>query len=413
MKCALVIIVTALSVSAQSITGGRPVVSEQLAHTSTDERVKTCEKLLAAKPGDLKLEIELTSAYLQKLRESADFTYLDRAAKLVDKMLETDGGNQVALRFQNEIDMQRHDFKSVADRAQDMLKYDPSDSGTWANLGDASIELGEYERAGASYIHMFALRANLASYNRLAWYRFVTGDAQTAITLMQQAVEAGDPAPEKTAWCWAELGDIYFKTGKLLQARSAYESALELFPRLHRAFAGLGRVSAAQSRRDDAIQHYLRAQAIVPLPEYAAALEDLYTAVGMPDKANQQRSMIATIEKLGQANNEKVNRNLALLLADHNRDLNVALTLIENELPTRGDVYTWDAYSWILLKNGRVAEAQAASSKALHLGTPEPVFYYHAEQIAKAVGDDKATHEYSARVAALNPNFDFTKIAIR
>lgn len=412
MKLMLVLCV-ALAVSGQKLTPQRPVLSETLSHAATDERIKACEKLLAVTPGDAKVQIELVSAYLQKLRESAEFTYLERASKLVDKMLESDGGNQVALRFQNEIDLQRHDFKGVAERARDMVRYAPSDAGSWANLGDALMELGEYPTAGAAYVRMFSLRPNLASYNRLAWYRFVTGDPQTAITLMKQAVEAGDPVPENKAWCLAELGDMYFKTGKLSEARTAYGSALETFPTLHRAFAGLGRVDAAQGHRNEAIRDYLRAQSIVPLPEYAGALEDLYAAAGQSEKAKEQQALIATIEKLGQANKEKLNRNLALLLADHERDLKVALTLVEAELPLRSDVYTWDAYAWILFKYHRLTEAQAASVKALQLGTPEPVFYYHAEQIAKALGNEEASHEYADRLNSLNAAFDFAKVATR
>ncbi len=412
MKAALILCLS-LTLAAQDLSRNLPALAQQLVHETTDERIKTCQKLLEAKPADIKLQIELIEAYLQKLRESADFTYLEKASKLVDKMLEADGGNLVALRFQNEIDLQRHDFKSVADRSQDMLKYAPSDAGAWANLGDALMELGEYPRAGEAYLRTFALRPSLSSYNRLAWYRFVTGDANGAINLMEQAVEAGDAVPQNTAWCLAELGDMYFKTGKISEARAAYQRALELFPTLHRAMAGMGRVDSEDGRRADAIRDYLRAQTIVPLPDYAAALEDLYTAAGLTAKANEQREMIATIETLGQATKEKVNRNLALLLADHNRDLDTALRLIENELPNRGDVYTWDAYSWVLFKLHRIPEAQSASAKAIHLGTPEPVFYYHAEQIAKASGDGKAAQDYSAKLVALNANFDFAKMANR
>lgn len=390
MKCAALFVLT-LTISAQSLSPRQPALADQLVHTTTDQRILTCEKLLAAKPGDTKLQIELISAYLQKLRESADFTYMDRASRLVDKMLEADGGSLVALRFQNEIDLQRHDFKGVADRAQDMLKYAPSDAGLWANLGDSLMELGEYPRAGAAYLRMFSLRPSLSSYNRLAWYRFVTGDSQSAIQLMQEAIQAGDPVPENNAWCLAELGDMYFKTGQLTEARASYASALATFPSLHRALAGLGRIDAAHGRNDDAIREYLHAQAIVPLPDYAGALEDLYTATGQTDKANAQRAMITTIEKLGQINKEKVNRNLALLLADHDRDLDVALQLIETELPTRGDVYTWDAYSWVLFKKHRIDEAREASAKALRLNTPEPKFRYHAEQIAMASETEKAS----------------------
>ena len=409
MKKAALLLMAALTIWGQADSRRTRSVSEELLHATTDERITTYQKLLAASPSDVKLEIGLISAYLQKLRETSDFGYLDRASKLVDRMLEADGGNFTAMRFENEIDMQRHNFKAVAERAQDMAKYEPSDAGNWGNLADALMELGEYQRAGEAYLKMYSLRPGLASYNRLAWYRFVTGDAPTAIQLLRDAVDAGDPAPQNVAWCYAELGDMYFKTGKLPEAADAYNAALNLFPTLHRASAGLGRVEASQGHISGAINNYERAQSIVPLPDYAAALEDLYAAAGQPEKAAKQRDLIATIVKLGAATNEKVNRNLALLLADHNRDLKVALQLIENELPLRPDVYTWDAYSWVLYKNGRLDEAKAASQKALKLKTPEPLFYYHASQIARASGDEASAREYSAHMSSLNARFDFNK----
>ncbi len=376
MKAPLVFLACAFVLGAQV----RPI-DQSLSNEPTDVRIRTYEKLLANSPQDLKLQIGLVSAYLQKVRETSDFDYLNRASKLVDRILLKDGGNLAALRFENEIDLQRHDFKAVAARAQDMLKYDASDTGTWGNLGDALMELGEYQGAGNAYLKMFALRPGLSSYNRLAWHRFVTGDPSSAIALMQEAIDAGDPIAQNTAWCYAELGDMYFKTGKPDEAKTAYASALKAFPTLHRALAGLGQVAAAQGRSKEAIDYYLRAQAIVPLPQYEGALEDLYAAAGLPQKAQEQRDLVATIEKLGQATNEKTNRNLAMLLADHNRDLPFALQLMRTELPIRGDVYTWDAYAWVLYKSGYVNEAKQASEKALRLHTPEPMFYAHARQI--------------------------------
>jgi tetratricopeptide (TPR) repeat protein len=290
-----------------------------------------------------------------------------------------------------------------------MARYNPSDAANWGNLGDAYMDLGEYELAGNAYRRMFSLRPNLGSYNRLAYWRFVTGDGPAAIALMRQAVEAGDPAPENTAWCWAELGDMYFKLGKLPEAASAYTSALDLFPALHRAHAGLAHIEASLGHKENGIKEYERAQSIVPLVQYAAALEDLYTAAGQEDKAAGERRLIDAIENLGKAANEKTNRTLALILADHNRHLEFALSLMEVEVPIRGDVYTYDALSWVLFKNNRLPEALVASAKALKLGTPEPLFYYHASKIAAAAGDVAGARQYSDRLASLNPGFDFAK----
>ncbi len=372
--------------------------AEALGQSKTDDRIRTYQRMLGSAPRNQVYETGLISAYLQKLRESADFAYLNRAAKLVDTMLSRDPGNYMGMRFQNEIDLQRHDFKAVAERAQDMAKFEPSDPGNWGNLGDALMELGEYQRAGNAYARMFALGANLGSYNRIAYFRFVTGDASSAISLMKQAVEAGSASPENTAWCSAELGDLYVKTGKFVEAINAYQAALALFPTLHRAYGGLGKAYAAQGNTKLAIENYERAQSIVPMVEYAGALEDLYQNAGMKVKAGQQREMIAAIEKLGRATGEKTNRNLVLLLADHDRDLDTALALIEAEVPTRGDVYTYDALSWVLFKLGRVAEAREASEKALKLNTPEPRFFYHASQIARASGNETVARAYQEHI---------------
>jgi tetratricopeptide (TPR) repeat protein len=395
MNCAWLLVFALGVLHAQEGSGPR---AGAMPAGSTDDRIRAAERQLDKSPNDVALQGTLASAYLQKLRETGDGSYLQRASKLVERMELEDGGSSVALRLQNEIDLQRHDFRVVAERARSMTKYAPSDPGNWGNLGDASMELGEYEAAGEAYTKMFTLRPSLASYNRLGFYRFVTGDAAGAIAAMRQAVEAGGAVPENTAWCWAELGDMYFKTGKMAEAEGAYRSALDFFPTLHRAYAGLGRVEAARGQADAAIRDYEQAQRIVPLVEYAGALEKLYRERGLVKKADGQLQTIDAIDALGRASRETTNRNLTLILADRGRRLDRALELMEAEIPERGDVYTWDAMSWVLFKVGRVREARAASLKAVRMSTPEPDFYRHAAAIAEAVGENEEAERYRRRL---------------
>jgi tetratricopeptide (TPR) repeat protein len=389
-------------------TDGTRTLAES-ARAPIDERISSLERQSQSRPDNDRLQAALISSYLQKLRESGDRVYLERAEKVVNRMLERDGGSVSALRFQNEIDLQRHEFRAVADRALDLTKYAPSDPGVWGNLGDASMELGEYEQAKQAYLRMFALRPNLASFNRMAYWHFVAGDPQRAMESMQNAIAAGDAEPQRVAWCWAELGDMQFKAGRLAEAANSYRAALRLFPRLHRASAGLGKVEAAHGNVQVAIADYERAQAILPLVEYAATLEDLYLAAGKPLEARKQRGLLNAIEKIGAATNEKTNRNLALALADRDQDLDLALALVQAEIPVRGDVYTWDALSWVLYKSGRMPEAKEASIKALALGTPEPLFYYHASKIALAAGNKEDARVYFRNLVALNGRFDIAK----
>jgi len=376
------------------------------AHMKTDERIAAYQKLAASKPDDLHYQNLLAGAYIQKMRETTDFGYIERAEKLVAHTLTAEAANYEALRLRSEIGLERHHFAEVAGFSREMIRIAPDDAWNWGTLGDALMELGQYDDAADAYQKMMSLRPNQSSYNRASYYRWVMGDAEGAIAIMRQAIEAGSPAPENTAWCLVDLGNLYFKTGRLEQAAGTFSEALRTFPGYHPAHAGLGRVQAAQGKLAEAIENFKRAQAVVPMPEYAAALAELYERTGKKANARQQLELLDVVDRVVKANNEKTNRNLALVYADQGRKLDRALELAQAELDVRGDVYTYDALAWALFKNGRYAEAEQAAGKALRFGTPDPAFYFHAGMIASALRKQQEAAKSLDRALALNPHFD-------
>jgi tetratricopeptide (TPR) repeat protein len=206
---------------------------------------------------------------------------------------------------------------------------------------------------------------------------------------MKRAIESGSRSPENIAWCLADLGNMDLKTGHEDEALQAFEAALKLFPGYHPAEGGLGKLYASRGETAQAIEHFLRAQQAVPLPEYAAALEDLYAAAGKADEARKQAARLDVIERMDRAAGFPANRNLALAYADHRRNLDRALSMIREEMKTRRDVYEYDALAWVLYQKKQYAEAKEASDKALELGTPEPGFRRHAKMIAAALEEMK------------------------
>jgi tetratricopeptide (TPR) repeat protein len=158
--------------------------------------------------------------------------------------------------------------------------------------------------------------------------------------------------------------------------------------------------------RAEAIASLEHAQAIVPLPEYASALEALDSAEGRAGEAAHQRELLRVIDVLGQARGEKANRALAFAFADQNRNVARALELATAELDYRRDVYTWDALAWACYRNGRFPEAAENITRALAQNTPEPSFAFHAAMIATALGRPEEARKYFRRAASLNPNFD-------
>ncbi len=410
MKTALVgILFAAAAAAGEDASAGlkqaleERAINARAAHLNTDRRIDFYRALVAANPQRARYKVLLSAAFLQKMRETTDFGYVARASKLLDEILAADPGNYDALALRAQTFLEYHYFAKVAETARQLIAINPNDPLNWGALGDALTEMGDYDAAGDAIQKMVDLRPDLASYNRAAHYRFLHNDAAGAIEIMKRAIGSGSGAPENVAWCLVELGDMYFKTGRMGEAKGAYEAAIRAFPGSHKAWGALGQLQAAKSETRAAIESYRRAQSITPLPDYAAALYDLYSASGQNEDARRQRETIELIDRLAVANNEKVNRNLSLIFSGHGWNLKRALELARAELDFRRDVYTYDALAWALYKNGDFAAADDAMTKALQPGAPEPQFFYHASLIARARGNSEAAESYRKRAEDLNP----------
>jgi tetratricopeptide (TPR) repeat protein len=417
MRLFLLLSLSAGAVCAQT---GNEKVSELLqdralfdavSRMKTDERIAMYQTLAQTKPEDTHYQNLMAATFLQKMRETMDPDYLNRAGKIVDAVLSADRRNYEALRLRSAIELERHNFPGVAENSRELMHMQPDDPWNWGTLGDALMELGEYSAAADAYQKMVRLRPDLSSYNRASYYRFVAGDANGAIEVMQKAIESGSRSPENVAWCLVDLGNMYLKTGRQDEAERAYGGALKLFPAYHPAYAGMGKLLAQRGKIVQAIDYYRKAETAVPLPDYSAALEDLYEAAGKPEQARMQAEKLTVIEKMDQAAGFPANRNLALAFADHGRNLEHALAMVKEEMKTRRDIYEWDALGWVLYKSARYDEARQASRKALELGTPEPGFYYHAGMIALAAGDNDGARQHLQHALSLNANFDFKQAA--
>lgn len=360
-------------------------LSERVTNLKTDDQIAMYSALVNSRQENQHYQVLLAGAYVQKTRETTDYSYLDRAIAILNGVLSADSANYEALRLLTETQLERHLFAEAADSSQRLIRIDGADPWNWGTLGDAYIEMGDYEKAADAYQKMVALRPDLASYNRAAHFRFLYGDVTGAVAIMKKAIQAGSAMPENVAWCMVDLGNIYWKSGQAALAKQSFLDALRVFPNNHPAYAGLGRVLSASGDVKGAIDNYRRAQEITPLPDYASALYDLYKRSGDEAKAAAQMDLLDLIDKVSQANGEKANRNLVFAFADHDVRVDRALELAQGELQFRRDIYSYDALAWALYKNGRVQEAREAMDKALKLGTPEPQFKMHAEAIAEAV----------------------------
>ncbi len=392
------------AVLALSVVAQRQIA---VATQPTDAHIATLEQRLKQSPGDVVLLNEMSSAYLQKMRETADGAYMERAGRIVDRVLQFDAKNYDARRRRVEIELQLHRFKNVVARTEELAAERPQDFVLYGLQGDALMEMGEYDRAPDAYQKMADLKPGLASYNRIAFYRFVTGDPEGAIAIMRKGIDMGGP-PENVAWCLSDLGGMLFKTGEVDAAETAYRKALAVFPSYHHALAGMGRVLAAREKYQEAAGYFLKAKAVAPFPEYSGMLAKLYRRLGKTELAERELALLDVSDKLGKAAGESANRNLALAYADLKHNTARGLELARAELDIRRDVYTYDALAWTYFVAGNNTEAADAMRKALSQNTPEPQFHEHAARIFEAVGEANEARRQRELAASLNPHFNIS-----
>ena len=413
---------TPISIDANvtSSAGFRPVPAALLTPlpTGTARAIRTMQARVARNPMESKAYAGLGAAFFQLARETGDVEDYQLAEQSLTKSLDlvsTDMSAASPLATMAEVCMGEHRFQDALAYAQKALSLGSGDRSPFAIVGDAYADMGEYEKAASAYSRLTPPdevtpqpRTTYVRDSRTSYLKFISGDTDGAIQLMQDAVAAGVEArlpSENLAWLYFELGEYYFQAGNAGAANTSYLAALTIHPGDYRALAGLGKVRANQGRYAEAITLYQRAIAVVPMPIYVAELGDLHTKTGDTAEAKQQYQLVEYIGLLGHINQVLHNRDLALFYADHDRKLTESLALAHKEFEVRQDVYTWDALAWALYKSGKYQDAEDAMGHALRFGTKDSLLLFHAGMISEALGKNLQAQLQLGEAIRTNPHF--------
>jgi len=374
--------------------------------TPADVRIQTAQRVVEQHPNQPESYNLLASAFMQKARETNDFGFNARAEAALGRSLEVAPDNYDALKLRASLLLTHHRFAEALDLAQRLKTIRSDDHDVYGLLTDAQVELGDYPAAIQAAQQMVNLRPDSSSYARVSYLRSLHGDGEGAIEAMTVAVKATGPNnPEGAAWCRVHLGDELMNSGKLTQAELEYDRALLIFPEYPLALAAKARARVRAGDLSGAVELYERAQARAPLPDSAIALGDLYAKLGHMNEAKRQYDLVEFIEQNSAAGGT-YSRQLAMLWADHDLNLNQALAIVQRERSVREDVFTCDALAWVLFKNKRLEEAKKSVEEALRLGTRDARIFYHAGMIYDGLGDHRSATKYLKLAFAINPTFD-------
>ena len=385
--------------------------------TASNETIRFLELRIARDPEDFVAYNKLSSEYLQKMRETGDAAYLDlasRAAAASLKILpaqQNKGGLAVLIL----VKYSSHEFAAARDLAKQLIKMEPDKAYSYQMLGDALLELGEYQDAENAFRQMekfggVQLVTQGAMQQRYARLAALKGDQKGTVKHYSLALKMAQslpvPPPENVAYCQWQLGETAFAGGDYKTAEKYFADALDTFPDYPKALAAMGRIRAARGDLPGAIDFYERAANRFPDLTFVAALGDLYKISGRETDADRQYELVEKIGRLSELNGTLYNRGLALYYADHNLKTEEAYAMAAKEYEARRDIYGADAVAWTALKAGKISEAQAAIKEAMRLGTQDAKLFYHAGMIAQAAGDAAAARRYLQRTLALNPKFN-------
>jgi tetratricopeptide (TPR) repeat protein len=378
------------------------------ADSAVDRTIVICQKILRVRPDDAAMYYKLGDAYVEKGRETGDITYYDLASQALQHALKIEPELGPARRHLAYVLYSLHDFAGAEREAGRAIALDPSDSNAYGVLGDAQLETGQYDAAAQAYARMAAIKDDLYSYSRRSGLETILGDNSAAVADLERAIADGrrDGAPaEAIAWAETRLAEDYFLLGKLDEAAAHDQAALATYPGYYRALASLGQVRAAQRRLDEAAGLYRSAIAIIPLPEYAAALGDIYAKMGRQQDTRRQRELVEFIARLNAINRVLYNRVLVDYYADHDLEHRQAIDLAAREFAVRQDIYGHDALAWALYRGGKAAAALPHITAALRFGTTDARLYFHAGMIYLALGHNDRARVCLARALAINPHF--------
>jgi tetratricopeptide (TPR) repeat protein len=377
--------------------------------------VRTMERAVFRNPSDVKSLATLGLAYEQRWRETGDSSYLPLAARALHDARRLSPRDPLTVQGLGSLALTQHQFRRALVLGRLAVRVAPYSANPYGIQGDALLELGRYGEAFRSFQRMVDLKPNLSSYARISYARELLGDIPGAIVAMQQALGAASGDREGYAWTAVQLGKLYWLRGDGVTAERLYRSALAVFPGYVYALDALAPVEAAHGRLVRAIAFERQAVDSIPLPQFVAQLGDLYARAGHVRLAREQQATVGVIDRLLAVNGVKVDLETALYRADHGITRAATVALARKARALRPSIAGDDALSWALARAGRCVEARQWSTRALRLGTRDPLLFFHRAYVERCAGNRVALRVWLDRALALNPHFSvlWSPVALR
>jgi len=371
---------------------------------SLEQTIAALQAHLAAQPDDARALATLGLAYSQEAIHTADPSYYPKAEEALQRSLALEpNGNVDAIVGMGVVANARHDFADGVRWGREAAALNPDAAHILGVIGDGQLELGQYRAAFATFDRMVQMRPDIASYARVSYARELRGDVSGALRAMRDAFRAAGTSDD-ASWVSYQIGELYFRTGRIAPALHAFRRSVALMPTFVPPHAGLAKIAWAQGDLDRAIRGYRWVVVRYPLPEHVIALGDLYTVADRDAQAANEYALARAEGDLFRANGVNVDVEQAVFEADHG-DPATALADARAGWAARRSIGAADALGWALYRSGRFQDAQRHARYALHLGTRDATYLFHAGMIELRLHKEADARDDLSRALAINPHF--------
>ncbi len=359
------------------------------------------------RPEDLIALTRLGEARMREARETGNLGAYPKAEVAFEAALREYPGYPAALAGLAATRAGLHRFAEARELAQEILQRAPTNTEARLLLADAEAALGNVEAAAKI---LSAQADSPAVFSRRAELARLRGENDEARRLCLRAAEASEArgeAPESVAWYRVRAGELFFRTGKLMEAEEQYLMATERAPQSFAAREHLAELRGAQEKFPEAIALYEGLSAGSHRPDIEQALGDLYVFMRQPEKARTHydkalEGYLASVE-WGEVH---FIHHLAGFYADAREDGAEAVKWARKDIALRQSVTAHEGLAWALYRAGEFAESRREIETALASGIKDAHITYHAGLIFSAAGDLEQGQKFMREAEALNPHFN-------
>ena len=383
--------------------------------TPAQLRIAAARQQLKSDPKKIQAYNELALAFLTRARETADSSYLTDAESALTRGLSLDAKDFQLQRTQIALMLSRHQFAQAKEKATVLNRRTPDDVMTYGYLAEANIALGNYPEAETNTQWMLNLRPNnIPGLLIGARLRMLYGDAHGAIDFLNQAYSETSPTElEELAWIANLIATIQIDSGQIDAAAQTLTQAEQIFPQYPCTMENLARVRIGQNRASDAVQLWMQARSLDNDPHTLYELAKAQEAAG---RSEDSRVTYAEFERLANKSGSTIDASrldLILMYAGSPATAPLALKLAQQEIASRQDVWTLDAYAWALYANAKFQDADAAIQNAMAVGIQSAQIFDHAGHIAQKLNHEADASNYFALCLQSNPTSEYASDARR